>query len=336
MPRPVLLPWPKSFGLHGQLLGLSNPKILKGVKAGFPYLTAILHLAPHKRAGRDNVCTSASKGCIAACLNLAGRGGVIPGGATIRQNTVQVARVRRTHLLFDAPATFESLLLAEVRKAVTYARRYGTEIAGGGHQMSAVIRLNGTSDIRWEDVPMGGQANIFACFPQTQFYDYTKHVDRMARRMPANYDLTFSISEENQRDAKRLLGRGVRCAGVFTELPDRFWNAPVIAGDDTDLRFLEPGGVIVGLTPKVGGRRQKQKLEEWRRGGFLLNPPEEDAENAEPPQRDYARSQVVFDPLRGGFHVGPTFVFDPDIIGGEYASDEDTTPEDDVDDGFPD
>ena len=36
------------------------------------------------------------------------------------------------------------------------------------------IRLNGTSDIQWETIPIEGYENIFDMFSDIQFYDYTK------------------------------------------------------------------------------------------------------------------------------------------------------------------
>ena len=54
-----------------KLLGINNTKMLKSIELG--YLTAILHLAPHKLSG-VNICPKASVGCAMACLNTSGRG----------------------------------------------------------------------------------------------------------------------------------------------------------------------------------------------------------------------------------------------------------------------
>ncbi len=54
-----------------KLLTLSNTKTRKGEARG--YVTFILHLAPGNLSG-FNVCPGASKGCLASCLNTAGRG----------------------------------------------------------------------------------------------------------------------------------------------------------------------------------------------------------------------------------------------------------------------
>ena len=47
--------------------------------------------------------------------------------------------------------------------------------------------------------------------------------------------------------------RGV--AMVFDKLPETYMGLPVINADDTDLRFLDPRGVIAGL--KAKGRAKK-------------------------------------------------------------------------------
>jgi hypothetical protein len=44
-------------------------------------------------------------------------------------------------------------------------------------------------------------------------------------------------------------------AAVFKELPEKYIGRPVINGDETDLRFLDPKGVIVGL--KAKGKAKK-------------------------------------------------------------------------------
>ena len=60
------------------------------------------------------------------------------------------------------------------------------------------VRLNGTSDIRFE------RFGIMQEFPAIQFYDYTKDVSRAYRTMPDNYHLTLSYSEANDEYAERV------------------------------------------------------------------------------------------------------------------------------------
>jgi hypothetical protein len=46
-------------------------------------------------------------------------------------------------------------------------------------------------------------------------------------------------------------------AAVFSELPETYLGKPVINGDESDLRFLDAQGVIVGLVAK--GKAKKDK-----------------------------------------------------------------------------
>src|SRR4051812_30271137 len=88
-----------------RVLTPSNPKVEKGRGAG--YWTFILHLAPAKLSG-FNVCPMATAGCKAACLNTAGRGGIMAGHGILSaqdvangmRNTIQNSRIQRTRVFF--------------------------------------------------------------------------------------------------------------------------------------------------------------------------------------------------------------------------------------------
>lgn len=222
---------------HGKihkLLTESNPKTLKGLKKG--YMSAILHLSPSDRSG-FNTCPKATVGCRAACLNTAGHGGIrLKSG---EENGVQKARRRKTHQFFARRAEFMEQLATEVANHVRKAERKG---------FIPCIRLNGTSDLRWESIPVGGYDNIFQMFPDVQFYDYTK-VPGRDLSIP-NYHLTFSLAESNEADAEAELQRGMNVAVVFHGVPSEYLGAPVVDGDDSDLRFLDAPGVVVGLKAK--------------------------------------------------------------------------------------
>jgi hypothetical protein len=89
-----------------------------------------------------------------------------------------------------------------------------------------------------------------ALFPSVQFYDYTKSIHRMRQQaiglLPDNYDLTFSRSEVNAHEVSEVLDEiGGRVAIVF----DGPLPYDVTEGDDDDLRFLDPAGII-GLKAK--------------------------------------------------------------------------------------
>jgi hypothetical protein len=119
--------------------------------------------------------------------------------------------------------------------------------------MVPMVRLNGTSDIRWErEAP-----EVFAEFPSVQFYDYTKIPTR--RDLPANYHLTFSYSGANERYRefwRAAVDAGLNVAVVFRkDLPDTFLGLPVVNGDESDIRPYDPTGVIVGLKAKGKAKR---------------------------------------------------------------------------------
>lgn len=219
-----------------KLLSTANPKTQKGVKLG--YLTYILHLSPYTVAGVGNACPAATPGCIAACLNTAGRGGMFPVGGT---NTVQEARKRKTRLFFANKTEFMQLVAADIKKAIAQAAR---------KNLIPVFRLNGTSDISWEKYAVGGtDKNIFETFPGEQFYDYTKILGRKVKDI-ANYHLTFSRAENNDADCAKAAAEGLNVATVYDVIPTGIHNA-----DDTDLRFLDGTVGIVGL--KAKGRARK-------------------------------------------------------------------------------
>ena len=237
-------------GMNKPLLSIdSNPKVMKGNKLG--YLTAILHLAPADVAETGvNLCPASTAGCRAMCLNLSGHGGMIdPKTGT---NTVQIARKRKSREYVADKVAFARRLIGEISKFVVKAGRKGAV---------PCVRLNGTSDIVWEKVLVDGKS-IMEHFPSVIFYDYTKLANR--RCLPLNYSLTFSLAENNDAQACVALNSGINVAVVFAvarskPLPATFTiggkSFPVINGDETDLRFLDAKGVIVGLRAK--GRARK-------------------------------------------------------------------------------
>jgi len=223
-----------------KLLSTANPKIQKGTKLG--YLSFILHLAPADVSGH-NTCPKATAGCKAACLNTAGRGGMFKKGETT--NTIQKARIRKTQYFFADREAFMRDLAADIRKAIKFAERKG---------LTPVFRLNGTSDLSWEKYEVEGADNIFELFPTVQFYDYTKVPKRKVDGI-ANYHLTFSQADGNGRDADWAISKGMNVTVVFDKIPATYKGREVFDADDTDLRFLDPRGVVLGL--KAKGRAKK-------------------------------------------------------------------------------
>ncbi len=290
-----------------KLLTTGNPKIAKGEKLGF--LTAILHLAPARLSG-FNVCPMATKGCEMACLNTAGRGGMVKIGETT--NMIQEARIRKTLMFFNERDAFVAQLVKEIGNFVKLAAKY---------DLTPAVRLNGTSDIRWETVNAGDFDNLMDMFPTVQFYDYTKIPNR--RNLPANYHLTFSKADGNDEHVHTALANGLNVAVVFrngeapvkvtltlaqqlagrakreaararkalrpfvksvkrprvidmTWLPATYAGFAVVNGDGSDLRFLDvtPGfwQKLFGIAPRpvIVGLKAKGEAK-YDTSGFVVS-----------------------------------------------------------------
>jgi len=219
-----------------KLLSTANPKIQKGTKLG--YLSFILHLAPADLSGRET-CPKRTAGCTAACLNTAGRGGMFKKGENT--NMIQKARIRKTVEFFERREQFMFDLYHDIVKAKKFAEKQG---------LIPVFRLNGTSDLSWEKYEVGTTGmNLFQLFPTTQFYDYTKVLGRKVSQY-ANYHLTFSKADGNDADVAEALMQGMSVVAVYDKIPEG-----VPSADETDLRFLDPKGVMLGL--KAKGRAKK-------------------------------------------------------------------------------
>lgn len=219
-----------------------NPKTNKSMKKG--YYTPVLHMLPANLSG-FNVCPKASDGCKMACLNTAGRGGIIKKGEST--NVIQEARRKRTLYYFQDRESFYNQLSREIKNAENRAKKRGLKLA---------IRLNGTSDLRHEN------SQIMQEFKHVQFYDYTAIPNR--KNLPTNYHLTFSRKENNNSDVLKAIKNGLNVAVVFEKyLPKKYLGLPVFNGDETDLRFKDPTSHIVGLVAK--GKAKKDH------SGFTVN-----------------------------------------------------------------
>ena len=252
----------------GKLLASgSNAKTVKGDEAS-AYLTAIMYLAPHESAGGINVCPMATAAsCVEGCLNTAGRAAIFA--------TIPEARKRKTRLYRDDRAAFMSALHNDVSRFVAWCHRQGRKPA---------VRLNGTSDIQWErghsytvqsaNGDSVRHASIFEAFPEVTFYDYTKIAARCSR-IPSNYFLTLSYSGASARYAETVepmvRSRAANMAVVFRSkersaraVSEGWRGFPVVNGDLTDLRFLDPqGGYVVALYAK--GKAKKDQ------SGFVVD-----------------------------------------------------------------
>ena len=219
----------------------NNAKTPKGQQYG--YITAILYLAPSINSG-FNVCPQASQGCKSACLYTSGHG---------RFDNVKQGRINKTRWYIQERESFLIQLKKEIKNFVNNCKK---------KNFIPCIRLNGTSDISWENM------GILQEFPQVQFYDYTKVFKRMEMyckgQMPSNYHLTYSLNEDNKELAFEVLKMKGNISAVFRKyLPTEYKGYQVVNGDESDLRFLDKKNCIVGLIAKGDAKRDSS--------GFVLD-----------------------------------------------------------------
>ena len=206
----------------------SDAKTKKSNLANPDTLSSILYLAPAMISGYE-VCPARSEGCTNSCLFTAGRGAM---------STVQKARIRKTKEFFED----QSMFLTKLTEDLVLFEQYCID-----NNMKGYVRLNGTSDIKWEEYVNMSSFNLY-------FYDYTKRQDRDFTKIANNYKITFSRSEDSLEDeiSEALLNTNV--AMVFDEVPVTWkikgTEVSVIEGDLTDLRYEDPKGVIIGLKAK--------------------------------------------------------------------------------------
>jgi hypothetical protein len=229
----------------------TNAKTVKGQKYG--YMTGILYMAPSTISGHNTCPMAKVAGCENACLYSAGRGAF---------NSVQQSRISKAQWFFSERHSFMAQLVKDISKLATKADNAG---------MVPLVRLNGTSDIRWESIPVTIEgvtyANVMAAFPGIQFYDYTKISNR--KGIPSNYDLTFSYSgmPGYQKYVTQAIAEGMRIAVVFRKregIPATFMGLECVDGDDSDIRHIDPQGVVVALYAKGNAKTDLS--------GFVVDP----------------------------------------------------------------
>ena len=220
-----------------KLLGKSSTKTQKGEKLNFT--TYIMYLSPAKQNSKGiDLCPFRTKGCTDACLNTSGRG---------KFTSVQLARINKANFYVESRHEFLKQLCKNID---TIVNRHNRNVLPKNYFRKFCIRLNGTSDINFLKQKIEGKT-IFETYPDVIFYDYTKnHYSILANNFP-NYDITFSRHSKNEEIALNLVADGFNSAFVFEgQIPKFYKGFKVISGDETDLRFLDQKGVIVGLTYK--------------------------------------------------------------------------------------
>jgi hypothetical protein len=189
--------------------------------------------AAFRLTGPWNLCPLASIGCALACLSRSGQSGM---------PDQQRAQAVRTAFLLSNPHAAGLIIGAEIRAAL---RRHGR----------INLRLNVTSDIRWELVAPDMVAALTDA--GVNLYDYTAWSPDQRAESDA-YQLTYSAKEPSHTPDDYLtdiLGNGGNVAMPFTTrrgepLPATWHGFTVIDGDESDERRNDPAGVVIGLRAK--------------------------------------------------------------------------------------
>lgn len=210
-----------------------------------------------------NLCVGANEECSASCLVFDARNESSPYNTRIK--------MAKTAALFAEPVAFCRLLYESCWR---WLGQWGRRGAG---ERQPFVRLNAYSDVPWELVFPA----LFDKLPDLMFYDYTKVPARPEMcadvqssagvhvyRWPSNYDLTFSLSGTNDRDAHDEWHRGRRIAVVFNtdrHLVPQWYEPPflgdvlpVLDGTIHDMRPLDPDARAL--------ERARKKLGPWTLG----------------------------------------------------------------------
>lgn len=205
--------------------GSSNTKMAKNKTKTYG-----LSLIPHSlNSNGVNLCRFSTKECRSMCLNSSGRAGM---------SKIQEARKLKTDYFVNHEQEFVEKLYDEL-KAID-------------KKGNAAVRLNVVSDVDWEQVFRKYKKSI-GDFKNTTFYDYTKDFIKIDMNDLPNYHLTYSFSGYNWLMCERFLKEKIaNVSMVFKpKLPQEYQGFKVINGDESDERFLDGEGVIVGLKYKV-------------------------------------------------------------------------------------
>lgn len=249
------------FKKVSNLLSVGNDaKTVKGLKKGI--LTGVLYLAPYDISGYQ-VCANASTGCSNACLYTSGMGAM---------SNVKKARINRTKWFFEDRESFMETLVKDIERLIRKAKR---------ENLIPAVRLNGTSDLPWEKIKCVRDGvtynSVMEAFGDIQWYDYTKILNRKKALKLDNYHLTFSLAEDNDAEAVKALDQGYNVAVVMrvkkdAPKPETWGGYPVVDGDDTDVRFLDPkGGHIVALFAKADAIGDTSGFVREVDSGFKIN-----------------------------------------------------------------
>ena len=230
----------------------SDPKTVKSLIDGI--LTGVMYGMPANGSGEWNDCPFASLGCTMACLNTSGHGGI--GLDQDNLNPVQIARLKRSAFFHTRRSEFWTMLIRDIDRLIRKAKKLG---------LKAAVRLNGTTDVKWESQPVVIDGvkianNIMELYPDLVYYDYTAwpYAKRPNETLPINYHLTFSRKENNDDQIAENISHGRNCT-VVVDIPSRDKTAlipitwreiPTFDADRSDFRPNDPIGRILILRYK--------------------------------------------------------------------------------------
>ena len=177
----------------------------------------------------ENLCKFSTKECRQACLQFAGRQSF--------SNVVQ-SRQRKTEYF--------------VTKRKEFLNELWLELTALNEKGNCAVRLNLLSDVNWENEFSTIEKNL-STLKKVQLYDYTKDPLKIVGNKVKDYNFTFSYSGGNWKWCEKFLTeKTANVAVVFKKvIPATYKGFKVVSGDETDERFLDEKGVIVGLKYKV-------------------------------------------------------------------------------------
>ena len=231
--------------VHKNLFTSQNYKTVKGEK--YKHKTYVLY----KKSGKikidgkvKNSCPNMSEPCYEFCLDNAGRGSF---------TSVKLSRLIKTKRYYFDPARFKLDIINEIHRKYKWWAKNRPD-------WRLAFRCDGTTDL-------GVGRSICHSVPDSvNLYDYTKNFNVIKKYIRGdyskNYHITFSYSGINKKECIEALNMGVNVAVPFIHNikamrylptawhPKQFWGYPVISGENSDLRFLDPSPSIVALKPK--------------------------------------------------------------------------------------
>jgi hypothetical protein len=193
-----------------------------------------LSLAPADMSGGWNVCRYSTVGCRAACLATSGNG---------RYGATQRGRVWKTRWLAERPLEFLRVLVDEVDRIKV------SSWEGAGWTVS--LRLNVLSDLPWETLAPWLVRRIRG--RGIRLYDYSKYPSSKRSGAAAlGYEVCQSVSEKTTDCQLRGMAHPVVVVDVTRgrALPVEWMGRPVVDGDRSDARYLDPAGSVVLLRYK--------------------------------------------------------------------------------------